>query len=130
MNKQRPNYNSVRVGDTFAVVRPDRRLLGDNETDEFEAIMKQLLDEQYKLAVVDLGEIDWINSTGLAALYEAQRRFAERGARMCLARVDKRIHNLFIVVGLSMRFETFRRVEDAIAAGVGEPDALVTSAPA
>ena len=130
MNTQRPKYTSVRVGKNFAVVRPEHRLVGDNETDEFEAIMKQLDDQQYEFAVVDLGAIDWINSTGLRALYDAQARFCWRGARMCLARVDKRIHSLFLVVGLSLKFETFTSVEDAIAVGLGEPDEVAPTAPA
>lgn len=120
MNKKRPKYTSVRVGENFAVVRPENRLVGDNETDEFNAIVKQLDDEQLDFVVVDLGAIDWVNSPGLRALEQAQERFAQRGAHVFLTRVSKRIHNLFIIATLSLFFDTFDKVEDAILAGSRE----------
>lgn len=117
MEKLRPKYNSVRVAEDFAVVRPERRMVGDVETDEFLAIVKQLNDEGRKFLVVDLGEIDWVSSPGLGALVDAHQRFAKRGAHVLLARVDKRIHNLLIITKLSLVFETFPTEAAAVAAG-------------
>ena len=117
MDKQRPKYTSVRVAENFAVIRPENRLVGDNETDEFTAIAKQLNDQNLEFMVVDLGSIDWISSPGIGALVDAHQRFAKRGAHVLLARVDKRIHNLLIITKLSLVFETFGNVEDAIVAG-------------
>jgi len=117
MDKQRPKYTTVRVGEGFAVVRPDNRLVGEKETDEFQAIVKQLNEEQLGFVVVDLGAIDWISSPGIGALVDAHQRFAKRGAHVFLARVDKRIHNLLIITKLSLVFETFPNVEDAVVAG-------------
>jgi anti-anti-sigma factor len=117
MDKQRPKYTSVRVGEGFAVVRPENRLVGDKETDEFQSITKQLNDQELSFVVVDLGAIDWISSPGIGALVDAHQRFAKRGAHVLLARVDKRIHNLLIITKLSLVFDTFSNVEDAIVAG-------------
>ena len=117
MDKQRPKHTSVRVGEGFAVVRPENRLVGDTETDEFQAIAKQLNDQELGFVVVDLGAIDWISSPGIGALVDAHQRFAKRGAHVLLARVDKRIHNLLIITKLSLVFETFHSVEDAIVEG-------------
>ena len=130
MNKKQPKYTSVWVGENFAVVRPNHRLVGDYETDEFEAIVKQLADQQPEFVVVDLGAIDWINSIGLSALYAARQQFAERGTRLRLARVDKRIDSMLILTKLALFFETFHDVKEAIAAGAGEPDEVATTAPA
>jgi anti-anti-sigma factor len=117
MDKQRPKYTSVRVAENFAVIRPENRLVGDNETDEFTAIAKQLNEQNLEFMVVDLGAIDWISSPGIGALVDAHQRFARRGGHVLLARVDKRIHNLLIITKLSLVFETFGNVEDAIVAG-------------
>ena len=70
--------------------------------------------------VIDLGAIDWVNAPGLRALEEAQERFAKRGAHVFLARASKRIHNLFIIATLSLFFDTFEKVGDAILAGSRE----------
>jgi anti-anti-sigma factor len=117
MDKQRTKYTTVRVGENFAVVRPDHRLVGDKETDEFQAIVKQLNEEQLAFMVVDLGAIDWISSPGIGALVDAHQRFVKRGASVFLARVDKRINNLLIITKLSLVFDVFTTVDDAIVAG-------------
>jgi anti-anti-sigma factor len=117
VDKQRPKHTNVRVGENFAVVRPENRLVGDTETDEFSAIVKQLNEQQLQFLVVDLGAIDWISSPGIGALVDAHQRFVKRGAHVFLARVDKRINNLLIITKLSLVFETFSNVEDAIVAG-------------
>ena len=123
MDKQRPKHNSVRVGDKFAVIRPERPLTGDTETDEFSSIVKQLNDDQYHYVVVDLGSIDWISSPGIGALVDAHQRFAKRGGHVLLARMDKRIHNLLIITKLSMLFDAFPTVEAALEAGAKLPAA-------
>jgi len=121
MDKQRPKYTSVKVGDNFAVVRPENRLVGDKETDEFQAIIKQLNEDGLAYMVVDLGSIDWISSPGIGALVDAHQRFAKRGAHVLLARVDKRIHNLLIITKLSLVLDTFASVDEALEAGEKKP---------
>ena len=121
MEKQRPKHTSVRVGEGFAVVKPEKRLVGDVETDEFREIMSQLNADNLRYSVVDLGQIDWVSTPGLGALVEAHQRFAKRGAHLLLARVDKRINNLLIITKLAMVFETFPSVEAALEAGAKLP---------
>lgn len=116
MDTKRPKHTTVRVGEDFAVVRPDRPLVGDSETDEFSAIVKQLNADALSHVVVDLGAIDWMSSPGLGALIDAHQRFAKRGAHLLLARVDKRIHNLLIITKLAMVFDMYPSVDDALAA--------------
>ena len=121
MDKQHTKYTTVRVGENFAVVRPDHRLVGDKETDEFQAIIKQLNEQGLAYMVVDLGAIDWISSPGIGALVDAHQRFARRGAHVLLARVDKRIHNLLIFTKLALVFDVFPTVEAALGDGAKRP---------
>jgi len=126
MEKKRPKHTSVRVAEQFAVIRPERRLVGDTETDEFREIVQQLNEQKLRFLVVDLGSIDWVSSPGLGALVDAHQRFAKRGAHVLLARVDKRIDNLLIITKLSLVFDTYPSEQAAIAAG----EALPVQAPA
>ena len=130
MDKQRPKHTTVRVGENFAVVRPEKPLVGDNETDEFTNIVKQLNEEQTAYMVVDLGAIDWISSPGIGALVDAHQRFAKRGAHVMLARVDKRIHNLLIITKLALVFDTFATVDEALAARATKPVTVPQTPPA
>jgi len=130
MERQQPKHTSVRVAEDFAVVRPEKRLVGDAETDEFRDIVKQLNDQQLRFVVVDLGQIDWVSTPGLGALVEAHQRFAKRGAHVLLARLDKRIHNLLIITKLVMVFETFPSEDAAIQAGKAMPVSPTVTPPA
>lgn len=116
MDKQKPKHTMVQVGENFAVVRPERPLLGDKETDEFSDIVRQLNSDGVSYLVVDLGAIDYMSSPGLGALTDAHQRFSKRGAHMLLARVDKRINNLFIITKLAMVFDLYPSVEAALEA--------------
>mgnify|MGYP001765667509 CR=1 FL=1 len=126
MEKKRPKHTSVRVAEHFAVVRPERKLVGDTETDEFREIVQQLNEQKLRFLVVDLGAIDWVSSPGLGALVDAHQRFTKRGAHVLLARVDKRINNLLILTKLSLIFDAYPSEQAAIAAG----EALPVQAPA
>lgn len=121
MDRKRTKYTTVRVGENFAVLRPERPLLGDKETDEFSEIVKQLNDAATSHMIVDLGVIDWMSSPGLGALMDAHQRFAKRGAHLLLARVDKRIHNLLIITKLAMVFDSYPSVDAALAACANLP---------
>lgn len=116
MDKKHPKHTTVRVGENFAVVRPDRPLLGDTETDEFSEIVKQLNSEGLSHLIVDLGAIDYMSSPGLGAMVDAHQRFSKRGAHVLLARVDKRINNLLIITKLAMVFDIYPSVDAALAA--------------
>ena len=129
MDKQRPKHTTVRVGDGFAVVKPEKRLVGDVETDEFREITKQLNDQAMRFIVVDLGQIDWVSTPGLGALVEAHQRFAKRGAQVLLTRVDKRINNLLIITKLAMVFETYPTEQAALEAGQKLPAPQAPAAP-
>lgn len=121
MEKKHTKYTTVRVGEGFAVVRPERPLLGDNETDEFSEVVKQLNGEAISHLIVDLGDIDYMSSPGLGALTDAHQRFAKRGAHVMLARVDKRIKNLLVITKLGMLFELYPSVDEALAARANLP---------
>ncbi len=126
MEKKRTKHTHVRVAEHFAVVRPERKLVGDVETDEFREVVQQLNEQNLRFLVVDLGAIDWVSSPGLGALVDAHQRFAKRGAPVLLARLDKRIQNLLILTKLSLVFDTYPTEQAAIAAG----EALPVKAPA
>ena len=75
-------FNTVVRMDAIAVLRPHRRLLGDDETEEFRDLARNLNDEGVSCLVVSLADVDWVNSAGLGAVVDAYQRFAKRGAHV------------------------------------------------
>jgi anti-sigma B factor antagonist len=54
--------------------------------------------------VIDCSELDFIDSSGLSVLIEAQRRADERGHALVLSRVPDHAVRILAITGLSARF--------------------------
>ncbi len=64
--------------------------------------------------VVDLSDVDFLDSTGLGALVAARTAAAERGASLPLVCTHRRILKLFTITGLDSVFRIHANVADAL----------------
>lgn len=67
----------------------------------------------HELLIVDLSQLEFLDSTGLGVLIGAHRRAAERGASFRLIVSEGRIFRLLNITGLSGVFAVYRAIEDA-----------------
>jgi anti-anti-sigma factor len=88
---------------------------------EFEAHILELIAGGRLRIVIDLGDLDYIGSTGLRALLVAGKRLKPRGGRLLLAAPRELVRQVLHISGFSGMFETCATAEEAIArAGVGD----------
>jgi anti-sigma B factor antagonist len=66
-------------------------------------------------AVVDLGEVAFIDSTALRVLLRALPRFSKRGGRLVLVSDDRRVLRTLEITGLDRKFRVESRLGEAIA---------------
>lgn len=66
-------------------------------------------------AVVDLGEVAFIDSTALRVLLRALPRFSKRGGRLVLVSDDCRVLRTLEITGLDRKFRVESRLGEAIA---------------
>ncbi|RKY89744.1 anti-sigma factor antagonist [candidate division KSB1 bacterium] len=85
---------------------PDATILNDR--------LHELIDENKNKVVVDLGGVNWMNSSGLGILIGGLTTMRNNKGDLKLARVTERIENLLMITKLITVFETFESVEDAI----------------
>jgi anti-sigma B factor antagonist len=64
--------------------------------------------------VLDLREVSFMDTQGLAVVIEAQQAAAEDGRRFLITRAPDRVHRLFDMIGLTPRLTI---VDDPAAAG-------------
>lgn len=76
------------------------------------AVMEQ---EGLKMMVLDLREVDYIDSTGLGILIGFRRRMIEGGGEMRVVIRSKRMKRLFEVTGLAKVFGVYESLESATA---------------
>jgi anti-sigma B factor antagonist len=64
--------------------------------------------------VIDLGKVEYINSTGIGVLVSGYTSYSKRGWHVKLCGLNKNINNIFVITKLTLVFEVFDTREDAI----------------
>lgn len=101
---------------SIVVLALQGRFYGDRETDELEsAIMKEAAAGNQRL-VIEMGECEALNSVALGVLMRGSANYKSRGGEIKLARLGKRLKDLFIMTKLIMVFDHHDTEELALAA--------------
>jgi anti-sigma B factor antagonist len=74
-----------------------------------------LLDAGQQLLVIDLGGVEFLDSTGLGVLVGALKRVRSNDGDLYLVCTQPRIRKVFEVTGLTKVFSLFDTVDDAVA---------------
>jgi anti-sigma B factor antagonist len=104
-----------------AVVTPSTYVVSvSGEIDSFTspALEKELdwvLGDGASNAVVDLAEVDFIDSTALRVLLKALPRFSQRGGTLVLVSDDRRVLRTLEITGLDRKFTVEPKLSEAIA---------------
>ena len=98
----------------ITVLEPRGSLIGDQGTDELKTKAKELLEQGNKKLVVDLGGVNYINSSGIGALVSIYSSYTNNGGKIKLCRIGKNIHNVFVITKLTSVFDVEETREEAI----------------
>ena len=101
--------------ESIEVLTPKGYLVGGEETDELEKLIRDLAADGNLHLLIDLGETQHINSTALGVLITAHTNYLRRTGSMKLCRVDNRIKNIFVITKLSLVFDVYDDAETALA---------------
>ncbi len=106
---------SKRLEDNVAVVSLSGKLMGGPDAESVRELIRECLDNNTKDILIDLGDVSWVNSTGLGILIASHVTVTKAGGNMKLSRVSKRIHQIFMVTKLHTVFETYETEAEALA---------------
>jgi anti-sigma B factor antagonist len=81
----------------------------------FEQGLEEALEGDIRQVVIDLGQVTFIDSTGIMALLSALRMLLRRQARMALACANPTVLRLFQVTRTDATFDIFPTREQALA---------------
>lgn len=79
-----------------------------------EQLIKLVNDQRFRI-VVDLGGVDFIDSTGLGVLIGALKRVRTHGGDLALVCGERRILKVFEITGLDQVFRIHETVDAAVA---------------
>ena len=90
------------------------RLMGGPETEQFKTTLKELIDANHSRFLIDLGGVDWLNSSGLGALICSYVRVTRSGGLIAFTGTDK-VQQLIEMTCLHEVLDVYESTEDAVA---------------
>src|ERR1700757_3654032 len=79
------------------------------------ASLNEMIDKKPKRLVVDLSDVNYIDSAGLAALIEAMQRVEGYGGKFLLTGLQETVRSIFEISRLDQVFQIFPDVDAAVA---------------
>lgn len=100
-------YNAV-------IVELKGNVMGGDDTKDFNQLLHKLIEEGKKNVIVDLGDVKFMNSSGLGMLISGLTTMKRENGSLKLANVTEKIESLLIITKLITIFESYESVDDAI----------------
>ncbi len=91
------------------------KIMGGPEATEINEKINQLIDSDNKKIVIDLVNVDWMNSSGLGILIGAVTVLKNSNGLLCLINVSDRIKNLLKITKLNTVFDIYDNFDEAAA---------------
>lgn len=100
-------------GGVTVVTLTGRVTLGE-ESNQLRTKIKELLAQGKKLLVLDLGDVSYIDSTGLGTLVGAYTSARNSGGDIKLANINKKFDELLSITKLLTVFSVYKSVDEAL----------------
>ncbi len=88
--------------------------IGDGSVQLREAV-RRLLEQGHKNLLIDLGKVDYVDSSGIGELVSCYTTTKNQGGQLKLLNLTKKIQDLLSITKLLTVFETFEGESDALA---------------
>ncbi|WP_293127144.1 STAS domain-containing protein [Microcoleus sp. bin38.metabat.b11b12b14.051] len=77
--------------------------------------LAEILPDRYQLWVIDMGDVDFIDSSGLCALVGGLNAARHRGCRLVICNLSVTVRLIFEITQLDQLFEIFDSFEQVIS---------------
>jgi anti-sigma B factor antagonist len=91
------------------------KLMGGPDAEVFKSTIHKLIEKGHRKVVVNLHNIDWINSTGMGILISGYTTMRRNGGDLRLLHVSDKIRSILYVTKLNTIFKCFDNEDDAVA---------------
>ncbi len=98
------------------IVRPSGDRLDIEVSAEFRAMLLSLVEQGHRCLVIDLGNVSFMDSSGLGALVSALKTLkrSDNGGDVRLARVQAPVVSLLEIIRLNRVFATYDTIDQAV----------------
>ncbi len=100
--------------DGVVILEPKGKIMGGPDASLLHDKLYEYIEQDKKKVVVDLGKVDWMNSTGLGILISGYTTLRNNGGELKLANVTEKIQSLLTITKLVTVFDAYDTVDQAI----------------
>jgi anti-sigma B factor antagonist len=104
-----------KIENNVAILAFKGDLLGEPDTSNVRNKIHSLVTDNIKKIVIDLGGVNYMNSSGIGTLIACLTTVRNGGGELRLANVGGKVQNLFVITQLVKVFDTYETVERAVA---------------
>lgn len=103
-----------RLADDVVVLEPKGKIMGGPDASLLHDKLYEYIQQDKKKVIIDLGQVDWMNSTGLGILISGYTTLRNHDGQLKLINVPEKIHSLLTIAKLAHVFEAYESYEDAV----------------
>jgi anti-sigma B factor antagonist len=107
------NYNVNEKYDCV-VIELNGKVMGGPDAVDFRDTLKELIDEGKKNVVLDLGNVSFMNSSGLGILIGGLTTMRNAGGDLRICNAMEKIESMLMVSQLNRVFELYSTLEEAV----------------
>ncbi len=107
---------SVSEEQGVTIISLSGKIMGGPEAGQVNEAIHNLLDEDKKKLIIDLRNVEWMNSSGLGILIGVITTLKNNGGKLALTHVSERIKNLLKITKLADVFPHYPDTESALNA--------------
>lgn len=97
-----------------AILEPKGKIMGGPDATLLHEKLHECIENGTRKVVIDLAQVDWMNSTGLGILISGLTTIRNNGGELKLANVTDKIQSLLTITKLVTVFEAYDSIDDAI----------------
>jgi len=105
---------SDRIENGIVILEPKGKIMGGPDASLLNDKIHEYIESERKKVVIDLSQVEWMNSTGLGILISGYTKLRNHEGVLKLANVTDKIQSLLTITKLVTVFETFDSVDDAV----------------
>jgi anti-sigma B factor antagonist len=108
------NINQRQAGDVTILDLAGKITIGEGSVQLREAV-RGLLDEGKKKILLNLGDVSYVDSSGIGELVSSYTTAGNNGGQLKLLNLTKKIQDLLMITKLLTVFQTFEKEQDAVS---------------
>jgi anti-sigma B factor antagonist len=105
-----------RIREGVAVVSVSGKMMGGPEQQECHNRIKELIEDNMPWVVLDMGKVEWLNSSGLGLLMSCLTSCRNAGGDLVVAQAAKKVNSLFMLTQVIKVFDTYETIDEAFEA--------------